>query len=646
MTTPRSTPAADEAARLVFLTGSDEIVAAGSPVSVGALTASIDGGALRGLRFGGVELLRRIDFPVRDHNWVTLPPAVSSETLRADAAGFRYERVFEAGEGALACRVVYEGTADGTLVAFGEAVARRDFVTNRTGFTVLHPLEGVAGHPVTVTSPDGGRVRVVLPELIHPSQTVRDIAGLAFDIAGLRLDIVFSGEVFEMEDQRNWSDASFKTYCRPLVEPFAYVIAAGSTVRQEIRVRVGGAVPAAVRSEAVPVIAVGGPAGEAMPELLLAAETGWLPDEDGARRLAGAGLDRLLLRLEASEAAATLAEAAPMLAACRAVDLEILVDARPSGAALAGVADACRAVGLAPAHVMALPATYLDSYQPNGVWPTGTTPREAGLAARAAFAGASIGGGGLSQFTEFNRARPTDWDPDYVTHAGCSIIHAADDGSVMQTLETQPHLYRSARAIGGARPYRLGLVAIGMRHNSYGEDVTANPEQRRLTMARWDPRQRGLFAAAWATGILAAAAGHGVEALALAAPVGPFGLLAKAAPVRRPWYDAHPEAVVHPLFHVLKAAAGGGIRHSVTGAPDGLAALAFATESGRRLLLANVGDHEQTVALAGSGYGAVLDTASFAAAVTDPDWFERARAPVGTAPVSLAPGTVLIFDLG
>ena len=79
-----------------------------------------------------------------------------------------------------------------------------------------------------------------MPDLISPAQPIKDIAGLAFDIEGVKLDIAFFGEVFEMEDQRNWSDASFKTYCRPLVEPFAYTIPAGSTVRQEIRIKAEG----------------------------------------------------------------------------------------------------------------------------------------------------------------------------------------------------------------------------------------------------------------------------------------------------------------------------------------------------------------------------------------------------------------------
>ena len=95
----------------------------------------------------------------------------------------------------------------------------------------------------------------------------------------------------------------------------------------------------------------------------------------------------------------------------------------------------------------------------------------------------------------------------------------------MQTLETMPHTFRSARAIAGQRAYRLGLTAIGMRFNPYGASVCANPDQLRLTMTTWEPRARALFGAAWAVGALSAIAGHGVEAIALAAPVGPFGVL-------------------------------------------------------------------------------------------------------------------------
>ena len=32
----------------------------------------------------------------------------------------------------------------------------------------------------------------------------------------MEAELAFEGDIFEMEDQRNWTDASFKTYCTPL----------------------------------------------------------------------------------------------------------------------------------------------------------------------------------------------------------------------------------------------------------------------------------------------------------------------------------------------------------------------------------------------------------------------------------------------
>src|SRR5699024_4989680 len=51
--------------------------------------------------------------------------------------------------------------------------------------------------------------------------------------------VAFDGDTFEMEDQRNWTDASFKTYSRPLSLPFPYTVEAGAAVRQAVTITVG-----------------------------------------------------------------------------------------------------------------------------------------------------------------------------------------------------------------------------------------------------------------------------------------------------------------------------------------------------------------------------------------------------------------------
>ena len=643
--TKQSAPSAtSESERLVFAFGSVEAPARPRAVSAGPIVAAIDGGALRKICFGTVELVRQIDFPIRDQDWVTLPPRVTLENLEARSDGFRYERRFEVADGALVCRVVYEGSSEGVVTAVGEATAKRDFVTNRTGFTLLHPLLGVAGRPVSVTSPSGEVRRATMPYLISPAQPIKDIAELAFEIEGVKLEIAFFGEVFEMEDQRNWSDASFKTYCRPLLEPFAYTIPAGSTVRQEIRIKAEGRATTLTAPADTPV-RIGAELSEPAPEILLAAEAGWLPDRNEARRLIESGLKTLLLRVTPENAARLIAETRPWFdVADGSLDLEIVLDDdAPAAPQLERVARICGELGAAPKHVVALPSAYLLSYQPSGNWPTGLSPREACLELRSAFPDARIGGGVLTNFTELNRCRPEDVDSDYVTHGSSAIVHAADDGSVMQTLETMPHTFRSAHAIAGRRGYRLGLTAIGMRSNPYGAAVSANPDQLRLTMATWDPRARALFGAAWAVAALSATLGHGVEAVALAAPVGPFGVLARSGPVARPWYDEHLEAEAYLIFHALKALATGGKRLAIDGLPEGLVGVAVGRPGEKRLVVANPGRETRWFSLGDAGLSATLDSKTFAAAVADSDWLDRAMRPSPSARISLEPFAIFFF---
>jgi hypothetical protein len=162
---------------------------------------------------------------------------------------------------------------------------------------------------------------------------------------------------------------------------------------------------------------------------------------------------------------------------------------------------------LVPDHVVALPGAYLKSYQPDAQWPTGAAPSEVIAAAQAAFPGSRIGGGVLTNFTEFNRCRPEPDLVDYVSHGSSAIVHAADDESIFQTIEALPHIFASTRSIAPDVPYRLGLVSIGMRTNPYGAGLTDNPEGVPRTMTADDPRARTLFGAAWMVATMAATTG-------------------------------------------------------------------------------------------------------------------------------------------
>ena len=76
------------------------------------------------------------------------------------------------------------------------------------------------------------------------------------------------GDAFEMEDQRNWSDASYKTYIRPLAKPWPYTLAAGNRHEQAVRLAISGPVAAGAAANAASVeVGIGGETGARLPAI-------------------------------------------------------------------------------------------------------------------------------------------------------------------------------------------------------------------------------------------------------------------------------------------------------------------------------------------------------------------------------------------
>jgi hypothetical protein len=145
-----------------------------------------------------------------------------------------------------------------------------------------------------------------------------------------------------------------------------------------------------------------------------------------------------------------------------------------------------------------------------------------------------------------------------------------------------------------------------------------------------DPRQRGLFGAAWALGYIAAFARGGIEAVSIGAPTGPMGIIYRHTDYPQPFFDDLHGPAVYPLYHVIAglAAAAGSKQVATTSAdPAAVAAIAYRDSSGPALWLANLTGSEQAVKISGLGEGAatlhLLDEKSFVAATTDPAFLQK-----------------------
>ena len=219
------------------------------------------------------------------------------------------------------------------------------------------------------------------------------------------------------------------------------------------------------------------------------------------------------------------------------------------------------------------------------------------------------------------------------------MVHASDDITAMENLEALPHIIKSVRAFAGDRPYRVGPGTIGARDNPYGATATPNPQNKRLALARMDPRQRGLFGAAWNLGYVAHLARGDVDAVTLSAPVGEFGVAYAKMDYEQPWFDERGLGV-YPVYHVIQGlAAGAGRPMLATELSDGAAVQAVAYKDGERttLWIANLtGDVQEVVIeglsagsdqIAGSGQIATLDLDSFTTATAGPDALETSEGP-------------------
>jgi len=560
-----------EADMLSVLYGTDAPPVSARTFSIGRLAFDLVGGNLRSIGIDGVEAVRGIQYLVRDRDWGTLSPTIDALHVEERSGTLRIAYIArcvspEGGRLDYAASIV---AGDDSLDFTVEVEVIDDLTTNRLGFCVLHPAS-LAGAPLRVEHGDGRIEESVFPELIDPWQPFTDIRALIHRQDGLTVACRLEGDSFEMEDQRNWSDASYKTYVRPLAKPWPYVVPAGTIDRQSVRLEVVG-VTSRPRSPDTGVIevSIGTPIG-VMPRIGLVVT----PGEAGASlahraTLIESGVQDLLLSFDA-QAGHGLVE---MNALARAVDgiphrktLECVIAASGDlDVELEWLADHVARSGLTLDAVAIYPAPDLQSTPPGSKWPACPPLADIYAAARRAFPGLTLGGGMYGYFTELNRKRPPLESLDFVSHATCPIVHAADDRSVMQSLEAIPHILRSARAIVGDKPYRLGPVTIGMRQNPYGSRTMPNPGRDRIPMAAFDPRQDGHFAAAWTIGYAAATERADLDSLTLGAVTGPLGVIGEKGP--------------RPVFAAVSALArmvGSERRVCQSSAPDKVAAVAGA----------------------------------------------------------------------
>ena len=232
--------------RAVKLTGTDQPDVIGKILKAGPISVEFDHGNLRYIKLNGVEVLRGVAFLVRDENWGTYTPTISNLKIdeRKDGFSISYHALCTRLGQQISYDATIVGKSNGDLAFRATAKAKTKFLTNRTGFVVLHPLEGVVGRALKVEHVDGSVTHDKFPEQVNPDCPFRNIRALSHEVMpGVWVRCQMEGDAYEMEDHRNWTDASFKTYIRPLSKPWPYTLAAGEVLHQSVTLSFSGALP-------------------------------------------------------------------------------------------------------------------------------------------------------------------------------------------------------------------------------------------------------------------------------------------------------------------------------------------------------------------------------------------------------------------
>ena len=482
----------------------------------GSIQVRYENGFLRYLMLDGSEVLRMIYFAIRDPNWLTARLLISNETIEETPDSFRIRYNWQVNDLGIqmAGQVAIQGNSDGAITFDFYGKALNSFQKNRVGLCVLHPIDGIVGQPVEVTEPDGSSTNGHFPTFISPYQPFLTIQTLRWQSAvGTTLQLDFSGDVFEMEDQRNWTDASFKTYSPPLDRPFPVLVLAGDEFRHQVVFS---------RSERI----LSSPAAVIEPVIQAAKPIPTQPLIGLGQRADGQPLTsveaNLLRKLNLSHLRTDVFFTLPdwqtrltnaiadALQLAVPLELAVFFGENPLAEVQAlklfwdGHQAAIRFILLFNAATLITSDELLQAVVPT---------------LRAAWKDLQLGGGTDGNFADLNRNHFDFGQVDFVTYSINPQVHAFDELTLLENIAGQTQTVISAKKLTGGKPIHSSPVTLLPRFMT----VVGAATERQTAPA--DPRQLTEFGADWTRRSLQALTDAGVASVTYFQTHGPAGLV-------------------------------------------------------------------------------------------------------------------------
>jgi len=639
------------------------------PLRAGPLTMIYENGDLRYIKLGEKEIVRRLYVAIRDRNWGTAANVLSNVTLDIQANSFHiaYDCTNQLADIDFVWHGELRGDAAGTITCTLDGTARSTFLRNRIGFCLLHSST-IAGASAQIEHVDGSSEESVFPIHIAPQHVIQgeikpvapfnEMRAVAHEIVpGMWAEVRFDGEIFEMEDQRNWTDASYKTYGTPLRLPFPAEVPMGTPIRQRVTVKLLNPhwskenEPASSTQSNAVVFAIGKPR-TSLPELGLGVASHGQPLAEGeiARlkalhlshlrvdlRLADPGFaDALRRATDEANALSIALEVAVHLTDNAATEVQTLRDmltqVKPPVARWLIFHTKEKSTS---AHWVQLARQALAAYDPN----------------------AQIGGGTNLYFTELNRGRPAIAAVNCVAYSINPQVHAFDNASLIETVAAQGTTAISARQFCGNLPLVVTPITLQPRFNpnATGPEPALRPGE---LPSQVDPRQMSLFGAGWTLGSIKYLAETGqVGSMTYYETTGWRGVMETVQGSALPEKFHSLPGDVFPLYHLLADVgefAGGEVIQSLSSEPLHVEGLVLYQAGRTRILLANLTAQLQDVTIQpwhGPGQARHLHAMNVVDAMRAPETFrtqesEAVVEAAGTHQITLLPFALVCIDLG
>lgn len=596
-------------------------------LKAGKLTMNFENGSLRNISIGSRELVRMIYMAVRDPEWITVKPEITGEEfgIFSDSFTIRYVASYNHGQIHFFARFLIEGSSDNSLKVSFEGKAQESFMKNRIGFCILHPVREVAGKECIIGMPDKGTYTGRFPELISPHQPFKEIESMQWEVEGISCRLDFSGDVFETEDQRNWTDASFKTYSTPLRIPFPAKINKGDRIAQSVSFKANGKFDESIKA-GKNVITLLPEMTTSLPSIGIGRSTRTHPlTPDERRTLKHLKFDHyrteLYLFSAGWKAAAKKSFSESSSLGC-SLEAVLFFDDR-------FIQQAEEFITLAKAskaHVSALILFHKESR----TTPEHLTDAVAPLL-KAEFPGVNIGCGTNCNFAQLNRQVPASQNIDMYCYSIHPQEHAGDNLTIAENLEAQKYTVESAKKFAGNRKVWVSPVTIQRRFNAntgnYEAEYTGNGCPPQV-----DSRMMSLFGAGWTAISLKYLCESGVKGVTYHQTAGERGIMQGDFPSE--WPEEFPayEGMIFPVFHVfmfiLRSKSYRVIASRSTGVP-GVDVLCLSNGTNMRLVLVNFNPDRQEARFAeelGSMTYIQLNAESFYDACSDSSWLRKVKA--------------------